>query len=41
MSEYQYHEFLALDRPLSAAEQAEMRRLSTRATITASSFTNE
>ena len=41
MSEYQYYEFLALDRPLTTAEQAEVRRLSTRATITATSFTNE
>ncbi len=41
MSEYQYYEFLALDRPLSTAEQAEVRRLSTRARITATSFTNE
>lgn len=41
MSEYQYYEFVALDRPLTAAEQAEVRRLSTRATITATSFTNE
>jgi hypothetical protein len=41
MSEYQYYEFLALDRPLTAAEQAEVRQLSTRATITATSFTNE
>jgi hypothetical protein len=41
MSEYQYYEFLALDRPLTAAEQAEVRQLSTRARITATSFTNE
>jgi hypothetical protein len=41
VSEYQYYEFLALDRPLTTAEQAEVRRLSTRATITATSFTNE
>jgi len=41
VSEYQYYEFLALDRPLSTAEQAEVRRLSTRARITATSFTNE
>jgi hypothetical protein len=25
MSEYQYYEFLAVDRPLTAAEQAEVR----------------
>jgi hypothetical protein len=41
MSEYQYYEFLALDRPLTAAEQAEIRELSTRARITATSFTSE
>ncbi len=41
MSEYQYYGFLAVDRPLTAAEQAEVRRLSTRARITATSFTNE
>ncbi|WP_253871500.1 hypothetical protein [Promicromonospora umidemergens] len=41
MSEYQYYEFLALDRPLTAEQQAEMRQLSTRARITATSFTNE
>jgi hypothetical protein len=41
MSEYQYYEFLAVDRPLTAAEQSEVRQLSTRARITATSFTNE
>jgi hypothetical protein len=41
MSEYQYYEFLAVDRPLTAAEQAEVRQFSTRARITAASFTNE
>ena len=41
MSEYQYYEFLAVDRPLTTAEQAEVRQLSTRARITATSFTNE
>lgn len=41
MSEYQYYEFLAVDRPLSAAEQAQVRSLSTRARITATSFVNE
>ncbi|HEV2377007.1 MAG TPA: hypothetical protein VGS19_33200 [Streptosporangiaceae bacterium] len=41
MSEYQYYEFLALDRPLTTREQAEIRQLSTRARITATSFTNE
>lgn len=41
VSTYEYYEFLALDRPLSADEQAEVRELSTRAEITATSFTNE
>jgi hypothetical protein len=41
MSEYQYYEFLAIDRPLTADEMAELRAFSTRATITPVSFTNE
>lgn len=41
VSEYQYYEFLAVDRPLDAQQQAEVRALSTRARITATSFTNE
>jgi hypothetical protein len=41
VSEYQYYEFLALDRPLTDQQQAEVRALSTRAHITATSFTNE
>ena len=41
MSEYQYYEFLALDCPLTAAEQAEVGQLSPRARITATSFTDE
>ena len=41
MSEYQYYEFLAIDRPLTEDEMAELRALSTRATITPISFTNE
>ncbi|MBT0770267.1 hypothetical protein KIH74_15100 [Kineosporia sp. J2-2] len=40
MSEYQLYDFLSLDRPLTAAMQAELRQRSTRATITANSFTN-
>jgi len=40
MSEYQYYEFLAIDRPLTADEMDELRALSTRATITPVSFTN-
>jgi len=41
VSEYQYYEFVAIDRPLDNDEQAEVRSLSTRATITATSFVNE
>lgn len=41
MSEYQYYEFLAIDRPLDGDEQAAVRAASTRATITATSFVNE
>jgi hypothetical protein len=40
MSEYQYYEFQAVDRALSPQEQAELRELSTRATITSTRFTN-
>lgn len=41
MSEYQYYEFLAIDRPLTEDEMAALRVLSTRANITPVSFTNE
>lgn len=34
MSEYQYYEFLAIDRPLDDTQQAQVRSLSTRARIT-------
>jgi hypothetical protein len=40
MSEYQYHEFQAIDRPLSAAEREQLRAISSRARITATSFVN-
>jgi hypothetical protein len=40
MSEYQYYEFQAIDRPLSEADRQALRGLSTRARITATSFTN-
>jgi len=40
VSEYQYYEFTAVDRPLTNREQAELRSLSTRANITATSFVN-
>ncbi|HUI06367.1 MAG TPA: hypothetical protein VL486_05125 [Verrucomicrobiae bacterium] len=41
MSEYQYYEFQAIDRPLTSVQMAELRAVSTRARITATSFTNE
>jgi hypothetical protein len=40
MSEYQYYEFVAIDRPLTRNEIAELRSRSSRATITATGFTN-
>jgi hypothetical protein len=41
MSEYQYYEFQAIDRPLSREEIQTLRGYSTRARITTTSFTNE
>ena len=40
MSEYQYYEFRAIDRSLTAKEMAELRTCSTRARITPTSFVN-
>jgi hypothetical protein len=40
VSEYQYYDFRALDRPLTKNEMAALRSISTRAAITATSFTN-
>src|SRR6476646_3267376 len=40
MSEYQYYEFRAIDRPLTQQEMRELRALSTRAQITSTSFVN-
>lgn len=40
MSEYQYYEFQATDRPLSREEMQQLRALSSRATITPASFVN-
>ncbi len=40
MSEYQYYEFRAVDRPLTKREMGELRALSTRAAITSTSFVN-
>jgi hypothetical protein len=40
LSEYQYYEFRAIDRPLDQEEMDALRALSTRAEITPTSFTN-
>ncbi|CAN7232205.1 hypothetical protein LJR009_000797 [Bosea sp. LjRoot9] len=40
MSEYLYYEFQAIDRPLDRAAQKALRSISSRARITATSFTN-
>ena len=40
MSEYQYYEFLAVDRPLTTAQVAAVRQFSTRADITPTRFVN-
>jgi hypothetical protein len=40
MSEYQYYEFLAIDRPLDHAAQDALRSISSRARITATCFIN-
>ncbi len=41
MSEYQYYEFIAIDKPLTTQQMAELRSVSSRADITATSFVNE
>jgi len=41
MSTYEYFEFIAVERPLSNAEVAELRAASSRATITSNAFVNE
>lgn len=40
MSEYQYYEFRAIDRPLTDPEMDELRELSSRAEISTTAFTN-
>jgi hypothetical protein len=37
MSEYQYYEFLAIDRPLTAQQQAAIRQLSSRVQLSSTS----
>jgi len=41
MSEYQYYEFQAIDRPLTEKDMRELRSYSTRARITSTSFVND
>jgi hypothetical protein len=41
LSEYQYYEFVAVDRPLDAEQLAQVRALSTRAEISPTRFVNE
>jgi len=41
MSEYQYYEFQAIDRPLTSSEVDKLRSYSTRARITSTSFVND
>ena len=41
MSKYQYYEFQAVDRPLTKEQMAELRALTTRATITPTRLVNE
>jgi hypothetical protein len=40
MSEYEYYEFQAVDRPLSTDEMRALRAISSRATITPTRFSN-
>lgn len=40
MSEFQYYEFVAIDRPLSEAEQRRLRAITSRATITSTRLVN-
>jgi len=41
MSEYQYYEFIAVDKPLTRQQQSKLRQCSSRANITLNSFVNE
>jgi hypothetical protein len=41
MSEYQYYEFVAVDRPLTLKQQDELRAVSTRGRVSSSSFVND
>ena len=41
MSEYQYYEFVAIDKPLTPTQMAELRSRSSRASITPTIFVND
>jgi hypothetical protein len=41
MSEYQYYEFRAIDKPLDNRQMQKLRAVSSRAVITPTSFVNE
>lgn len=41
MSENQYHEFVAIDEPLTPKQMTELRARSSRANITPTSFVND
>ena len=41
MSEYQYYEFAAVDKPLNEKQMQSLRNLSSRAQVTSTSFVNE
>jgi hypothetical protein len=41
LSEYQYYEFRAIDKPLTREQMAEMRKVSSRGRITSTSYVNE
>jgi hypothetical protein len=40
MSEYQYYDFRAIDRPLTSTQRGELGKISTRAEISSTRFTN-
>ena len=40
MSEYQYYDFRAIDRPLTSVQRGELGKISTRAEISSTRFTN-
>ena len=40
MSEFQYYEFVAIDRPLNATERRRLRAITSRATITSTRLVN-